>query len=64
MNKQISKYLFNLVSSDLKEYQRVLPNFISFSENSELNRDFWQKKVNATNKKIELAKKTLEILLK
>ena len=62
MTKQINKYLFNLVSADLKELQRVLPHYIDFSQKEKQNPDFWQKKVNATNNKIELAKKTLEFL--
>lgn len=63
MTKQINKYLFNLVSADLKELQRVLPHYIDFSKKEKQNPDFWQKKVNATNNKIDLAKKTLEILV-
>ena len=62
MTKQINKYLFNLVSADLKELQRVLPHYIDFSQKEKQNPDFWQKKVNATNNKIDLAKKTLEFL--
>ena len=62
MTKQINKYLFNLVSADLKELQRVLPHYIDFSQKEKQNPDFWQKKVNATNNKIDLAKKTLESL--
>ena len=62
MIKQINKYLFNLVSADLKELQRVLPHYIDFSQKEKQNPDFWQKKVNATNNKIDLAKKTLEFL--
>ena len=63
MTKQINKYLFNLVSADLKELQRVLPHYIDFSQKEKQNPDFWQKKVNATNNKIDLAKKTLEFLV-
>ena len=63
MTKQINKYLFNLVSADLKELQRVLPNYIDFSKKEGLNNDFWIKKVNSTNNKISLAKKTLESLV-
>ena len=62
MTKQINKYLFNLVSADLKELQRVLPHYIDFLQKEKQNPDFWQKKVNATNNKIDLAKKTLEFL--
>ncbi len=62
MTKQINKYLFNLVSADLKELQRVLPHYIDFSQKEKQNPDFWQKKVNATNNKIDLAKKTLDFL--
>mgnify|MGYP003408770049 FL=1 len=62
MTKQINKYLFNLVSADLKELQRVLPHYIDFSQKEKQNPDYWQKKVNATNNKIDLAKKTLEFL--
>ena len=62
MTKQINKYIFNLVSADLKELQRVLPHYIDFSQKEKQNPDFWQKKVNATNNKIDLAKKTLEFL--
>ena len=62
MTKQINKYLFNLVSADLKELQRVLPHYIDFSQKEKHNPDFWQKKVNATNNKIDLAKKTLDFL--
>ena len=62
MTKQINKYLFNLVSADLKELQRVLPHYIDFSQKEKQNPDFWQEKVNATNNKIDLAKKTLEFL--
>ena len=63
MTKQVNKYLFNLVSADLKELQRVLPHYIDFSQKEKQNPDYWQKKVNATNNKIDLAKKTLEILV-
>ena len=52
MTKQINKYLFNLVSADLKELQRVLPHYIDFSQKEKQNPDYWQKKVNATNNKI------------
>ena len=63
MTKQINKYLFNLVSADLKELQRVLPHYVDFSQKEKQNPDFWQKKVNATNNKIDVAKKTLEFLV-
>ncbi|MEN9655802.1 MAG: hypothetical protein RL311_734 [Bacteroidota bacterium] len=63
MTKQVNKYLFNLVSADLKESQRVLPHYIDFSQKEKQNPDYWQKKVKATNNKIDLAKKTLEILV-
>jgi hypothetical protein len=63
MTKQINKYLFNLVSADLKELQRVLPHYIDFSQKEKQNPEFWQKKVNATNNKIDVAKKTLEFLV-
>ena len=55
-----TKYLFSLVSADLKELQRLLPHYIEFSEQEKQNPDFWQKKVNATNNKIDFAKKTLQ----
>jgi hypothetical protein len=63
MTKKINKYLFNLVSADLKELQRVLPHYIDFSQKEKQNPEFWQKKVNATNNKIDVAKKTLEFLV-
>ena len=63
MTKQINKYLFNLVSADLKELQRVLPHYVDFSQKEKQNPEFWQKKVNATNNKIDVAKKTLEFLV-
>ena len=63
MTKQINKYLFNLVSTDLKELQRVLPHYIDFSQKEKQNPEFWQKKVNATNNKIDVAKKTLDFLV-
>jgi hypothetical protein len=63
MTKKINKYLFNLVSADLKELQRVLPHYIDFSQKEKQNPEFWQKKVNATNNKIDVAKKTLDFLV-
>jgi hypothetical protein len=39
----------------------VLANYTDFSQKQ--NPDFWQKKVNAINNKIDLAKKTLEFLV-
>ena len=63
MTKQVNKYLFNLVRADLKELQRVLPHYVDFSQKEKQNPDFWQKKVNATSNKIDLAKKTLESLV-
>lgn len=56
----IKKYIFNLISADLKELHRVLPNYETFELREKQNPNFWSKKVNATKNKIELAKKALD----
>ena len=56
----IKKYVFNLIAEDLKELQRVLPNYENFELSENQNPNFWSKKVNATKNKIKLAKKALE----
>ena len=60
--EEINKYLIKLVSSDLKELQRVLVNYNKLSEKE--NSEYWRRTANATRNKIELAHKTLELLSK
>lgn len=60
--EEINKYLIKLVSSDLKELQRVLVNYNKLSEKE--NSEYWRRTATATRNKIELAHKTLELLSK
>jgi hypothetical protein len=63
MTKAVKKYLFNLAVADLNSLKHSLESMNNFLKRDDsLDKDYWQRRANATENKIELVKKALKEL--
>ncbi len=62
MTKQSSKYLLNLVMSDLKGLEKSMIKYQELEKKESQYSSFWSERIKATKNKIDLARKTLNIL--